>query len=97
MQNDYLSQKFASPNDIWFHAQKIHGSHVLIKNPENIEIDEIPENVLFNAAKIAKENSKASNSLNVSIDYCYAKFVKKASGSKPGMVNYTNFKTIIVK
>ncbi len=97
LQNDYLSQKFASPNDIWFHAQKIHGSHVLIKNPDNIEIDEIPENVLFNAAKIAKENSKASNSLNVSIDYCYAKFVKKASGSKPGMVNYTNFKTIIVK
>lgn len=97
LQNDYLTHKFAGPNDIWFHAQKIHGSHVLIKNPENVEIDDIPENVLFNAAKIAKNNSKASNSTNVSIDYCYAKFVKKMPGSKPGMVNYTNFKTIIVK
>ena len=97
LQNDYLSQKFASPNDIWFHTQKIHGSHILVKNPDNLEIDDIPENVLFNAAKIAKENSKASSSLNVSVDYCYAKFVKKAPGGKPGMVNYTNFKTIIVK
>lgn len=97
IQNDYLSQKFAGPNDIWFHTQKIHGSHVLVRNPDNLEIDEIPENVLFNAAKIAKNNSKAANSVNVSVDYCYAKFVKKSPGAKPGMVNYTNFKTIIVK
>lgn len=97
IQNDYISLKFASPNDVWFHAQKIHGSHVLLKNPENLDIDEIPENVLFNCAKLAKENSKASDSLNVCIDYCLAKFVKKASGAKPGMVIYNNFKTIIVK
>lgn len=97
IQNDYISLKFASPNDVWFHAQKIHGSHVLLRNPENLDIDEIPENVLFNCAKLAKENSKASDSLNVCIDYCLAKFVKKASGAKPGMVIYNNFKTIIVK
>ena len=97
IQNDYISLKFSNPNDIWFHTQKIHGSHILLKNSENLEIEEIPENVLFNCAKLAKENSKASNSLNVPVDYCYAKFVKKPSGAKPGMVIYTNFKTIIVK
>ena len=97
IQNDYISLKFANPNDIWFHAQKIHGSHILLRNPENLDIDEIPENVLFNCAKLAKENSKASDSLNICIDYCLAKFVKKASGAKPGMVIYNNFKTIIVK
>ncbi|MBQ7410877.1 MAG: NFACT family protein [Clostridia bacterium] len=97
MQNDYLSLRFANPNDVWFHAQKIHGSHVLLRNSENLELDEIPENVLFNCARLAKENSKAENSLNVSVDYCLAKFVKKASGAKPGMVIYNNFKTIIVK
>ena len=97
IQNDYISLKFANPNDIWFHAQKIHGSHILLRNPENLDIDEIPENVLFNCAKLAKENSKASDSLNICIDYCFAKFVKKASGEKPGMVIYNNFKTIIVK
>ncbi len=97
IQNDYISLKFANPNDVWFHAQKIHGSHVLLRNPENLDLDEIPENVLFNCARLAKENSKASDDLNVCIDYCLAKFVKKASGAKPGMVIYNNFKTIIVK
>lgn len=97
IQNDYISLKFANPNDVWFHAQKIHGSHILLRNSENLDLDEIPENVLFNCAKLAKENSKASNDLNVCIDYCLAKFVKKASGAKPGMVIYNNFKTIIVK
>ena len=97
IQNDYISLKLSNPNDVWFHAQKIHGSHVLLRNPENLELDEIPENVLFNCAKLAKENSKASDSLNVCVDYCLAKFVKKASGAKPGMVIYNNFKTIIVK
>ena len=97
IQNDYISLKFANPNDVWFHAQKLHGSHVLLRNAENLDIDEIPENVLFNCARLAKENSKAANSLNVSIDYCLAKFVKKASGAKPGIVIYNNFKTIIVK
>ena len=86
IQNDYISLKLSNPNDVWFHAQKIHGSHVLLRNPENLELDEIPENVLFNCAKLAKENSKASDSLNVCVDYCLAKFVKKASGAKPGDV-----------
>ncbi len=97
IQNDYISLKLADKNDIWFHAQKLHGSHVLLKNPENLELSEIPENVLFSCAKLAKENSKASTSLNVCVDYCLAKYVKKASGAKPGMVIYNNFKTIIVK
>lgn len=97
VQNDYISLKFAAPNDIWFHVQKLHGSHVLLKNTENLDIDEVPENILFNCARLAKENSKASDSLNVCVDYCFAKFVKKASGAKPGMVIYNNFKTIIVK
>lgn len=97
VQNDYLSLKFANSNDIWFHVQKMHGSHVLLRNSENQEIDEIPENILYTCSKLAKENSKASNSLNVPVDYCYARHVKKVSGSKPGMVIYNNFKTIIVK
>ena len=97
IQNDYISLKLADKNDVWFHTQKLHGSHVLLRNPENLEISDIPENVLFNCAKMAKENSKANTSLNVCVDYCFAKYVKKASGAKPGMVIYTNFKTIIVK
>ena len=97
IQNDYLRTKVASPNDVWFHAQKIHGSHIILKNPQNLDIDEIPEDVLFECAKLAKNNCKAELSLNVPIDYCFVKFVKKAPNAKPGMVIYSNFQTIIVK
>ena len=96
IQNDYISLKFSKPNDVWFHTQKIHGSHVLLKNPENLDITDIPDEVLYKCAYLAKENSKAATSTNVSVDYCYARYVKKTSGAKPGMVIYNNFKTIIV-
>lgn len=94
VQNDYLSLKFANKNDLWFHTQKIHGSHVLLRNPENIEI---PEEVLVKCATLAKENSKGKLSSNVPVDYCQAKFVRKSPGAKPGLVIYTNYKTIFVK
>lgn len=97
IQNDYISLKLAKPNDIWFHTQKIHGSHILLRNPENLDFSDIPEDVLYKCACLAKENSKAALATNVSVDYCFARYVKKVSGAKPGMVIYTNFKTIIVK
>ena len=94
VQNDYLSLKFANKNDLWFHTQKIHGTHILLRNPEN---QEIPDEVLYKCAELAKENSKGKMSSNVPVDYCQAKFVKKPSNSKPGFVIYTNYKTIFVK
>ena len=95
VQNSNLSLKFAKPYDIWFHTQKIHGSHVILR-VEN-QLDDIPEEVIYECAKLAMKNSKAKNSTNVAVDYCEAKFVKRAANGKPGMVNYTNFNTIIVK
>ncbi len=94
VQNDYLSLKFANKNDLWFHTQKIHGSHVLLRNPENVEVS---DEVLMECAKLAKENSKGKMSSNVAVDYCKAKYVKKSPGAKPGLVIYTNYKTIFVK
>ena len=60
-------------------------------------LDNIPYELLYKAAKIAVEHSKAKNSSNVPVDFCEVKFVKKPNGSKPGMVIYTNYKTIYVK
>jgi predicted ribosome quality control (RQC) complex YloA/Tae2 family protein len=93
-QNDYLSFKIASKDDIWFHTQKIHGSHVILKTNGQ---DEIPDEVLYECAKLAKENSKAKQAINVCVDYCLVKYIKKAPSGKLGMVNYTNYSTIIVK
>ena len=94
IQNEFLTLKFASKEDIWFHTQKIHGSHVILKT-EGIE--EVPNEVLYECAKLAMQNSKAKNSSNVPVDFCKVKFIKRSASGKTGMVNYTNYNTIFVK
>lgn len=91
-QNDYLTTKIASKNDIWFHTKDIHGSHVILKNPS----ENISNEILIKCAKLAAYYSKARLSNNVPVDYCFVKYVKKPNGSKPGMVIYTNNKTLNV-
>ncbi|MCX7711944.1 MAG: NFACT family protein [Clostridia bacterium] len=91
-QNDQLTLKTASSNDIWLHTKDIPGSHVIIKKLQQ----EIPDSTLLEAAMLAAYYSKAKQSSNVAVDYTTVKNVKKPGGAKPGMVNYENYKTIIV-
>ena len=78
-QNDFLTLKIATRDDLWFHVQKIQGSHVILKSGGKAT----PESVILECAKLAVKNSKAKNSKNVAVDYCPVKNVKKPSGSKP--------------
>ena len=55
------------------------------------------EDVIFYAAKLACEHSKAQKGDKVTVDYCQRKFVKKIKNSKPGNVIYTNFHSILVE
>lgn len=91
-QNDQLTLKQASSNDIWLHTRNIPGSHVIIRKLQG----EIPSTTLLEAAILAAFHSKASQSSNVPVDYTMVKNVKKPNGAKPGMVIYENFKTLIV-
>jgi len=93
-QNDELTFKTASKNDIWFHAQKIPGSHVILvcENTGRAPADRDIED----AAKIAAAYSKGKNMPLVLVDYTYARYVKKPAGAKPGFVTYANHKTAAV-
>jgi predicted ribosome quality control (RQC) complex YloA/Tae2 family protein len=91
-QNDMLTLKMSSAKDMWLHIKDFPGSHVIIRSDGK----DISENAIKQAAIIAAFYSKASKSSTVSIDYTQVKNVKKISGGKPGMVNYKNFKTIVV-
>lgn len=93
-ENDYLTLKYANKSDIWFHTKDFHGSHTILKIDNNVPIPN--DNVLVEVARIAAQHSKAKNSSNVPVDYCEVKYVKKPSGSKPGMVIYSNNKTLNV-
>ena len=101
-QNDYLTCRIAQNSDIWFHTKDIHGSHVILKtdnesyNSSKLDITDIniPESTLYKCACLAAYYSKARMSQNVPVDYTFVKYVKKPNGAKPGMVIYTNNKTI---
>ena len=93
-ENDYLTLKYSSKNDLWFHTKDFHGSHTILKIDNSLPYPS--SEVLVEVAKIAAKHSKAKNSSNVPVDYCEVKFVKKPSGSRPGMVIYTNNKTLNV-
>ena len=93
-ENDYLTLKYANKSDIWFHTKDFHGSHTILKIDNNVSIPN--DNVLVEVAKIAAQHSKAKNSSNVPVDYCEVKYVKKPSGSRSGMVIYSNNKTLNV-
>ena len=91
-QNDYLTTRLANKEDIWLHVKDAHGSHVILRTENKIP----SQDTINKCARLAKEYSKSSESSNVPVDYTFVKFVKKPSGSKPGMVIYTNNKSVNV-
>ena len=92
-QNDYLTTRLANKDDIWFHVKDFHGSHVILRTDNKTPTQE----TINKCAALAKEHSKANMSSNIVVDYTFVKYVKKPSGSAPGMVIYTNNKSVTVK
>lgn len=89
-QNDMLTLKLAGPRDIWMHTKDIPGSHVIIK------AEDPPKETLYQGALLAAYYSKGRGGENIPVDYTEKRFVKKPSGSKPGMVIYTTNRTAYV-
>ena len=92
-QNDLLTCKLAGKGDIWFHTQKIHGSHVILwtegEEPDLTSVNE--------AARLAAWFSQGRESGKVPVDYTPARYVKKPAGARPGMVIYTTYETAWVE
>jgi len=91
-QNDELTFKTAERFDLWLHTQKIHGSHVVV----SLGGAEPDDRTLEEAAILAAYFSQASIGQKVPVDYTLIKYVKKPPRAKPGMVVYTDYKTVIV-
>lgn len=89
-QNDRLTGD-ARPNETWLHAKDMPGSHVIIRQE-----GEIPRQTLLEAAILAAWYSKGQNSSGVPIDYTLRRYVKKPGGAAPGMVIYTNQRTLFM-
>ena len=90
IQNDVLTLKNSAKTDVWLHAQEIHGSHVIISCAGT----QPDEGTLMEAAALAAYYSQARDSGKVPVCYTLVKHVKKPNGARPGMVIYTDYKTI---
>ncbi len=90
--NDYITLKLARPEDLWFHAEGMPGSHVLIRNPKRADI---PSDVLMKAAALAAYYSKGRGAGKVPVTYTPAKFVKKPKGADAGTVTLSERRTVM--
>lgn len=91
-QNDYLTNRKAQNNHLWFHTKDIPGSHVVIAH----NAAEITEDDILEAAMLAAFHSKAGQSAGVPVDYTEIKHVKNIPGTKPGFVTYSEQSTVLV-
>jgi predicted ribosome quality control (RQC) complex YloA/Tae2 family protein len=93
-ENDYLTFRFARPDDLWFHAQDVPGSHVVLRRKEKKEPS---GNAIAEAAQVAAHFSKARGAKKVAVIYTKAKYVKKPRKGKPGLALVEREKTILVE
>lgn len=92
-QNEELTFKFANGKDMWFHAKKMAGSHVIVKLETATEL---PDRTYEEAARLAAYYSKGKDAPKVEVDYTERRNLKKPPQAKPGFVIYhTNYSMTI--
>jgi hypothetical protein len=93
--NDVLSHQIARPDDLWFHARQVPGSHVVLrKSGRKAEPD---RQAIMETAAIAAFHSKAGKSSKVSVCYTEKRHVRKARGGKPGEAVVAREKVVLVE
>jgi predicted ribosome quality control (RQC) complex YloA/Tae2 family protein len=94
-ENDTLTHKASSPDDWWFHAQGVAGSHVILRTGG--QPDQVPRSVLAKAASIAAYHSKARTSGLAPVVYTLRKYVRKPRKSPAGTASCIREKSLMVE
>ena len=93
--NDRLTFGLAAPRDLWLHVAGPAGSHVVVRNPD--ELDELPRSVVDRAAQLAAWHSRARGSRGkVEVHICRVADVRKPRGFAPGQVLLRRFEGVRV-
>ncbi|MBO4474678.1 MAG: NFACT family protein [Clostridiales bacterium] len=105
IQNDELTFKTASKDDLWFHVKNMPGTHVILRTDGRTPTDRAIVDAASIAAYYSRSNkafctgrseSQTEYDFRVEIDYCPVSHVKKIPKAKPGMVIYEEYSTILV-
>jgi len=90
--NDILSLKLGTPRDFWLHVAGESGSHVIVRNPENLP--RLPRETQRFAASLAAGYSKARKGGRVAVHVARCGDVSKPRGLPPGKVQLKRFETV---
>jgi len=90
--NDFLSIETAEPEDWWFHADNVPGSHVILR----AKADEEPSRETLRQAA-AVYHSKARNASSAPVHCTRARYVTKPRGAKVGTVRVARGKVLKVR
>ena len=91
-QNEEITFKAASPDDLWLHARGLAGAHVVIRSGGRA----IPPSTLEFAARLAAHHSAARGQSSVQVDWTLRKHVRRMQGGRPGMVWYAREQSLVV-
>ncbi|EPT00269.1 hypothetical protein FOMPIDRAFT_1023863 [Fomitopsis schrenkii] len=87
--------KYAWPQDVWFHVDKLSSAHVYLRMPEGMSWETIPEALLIDCAQLVKANSIEGNKKdNLTIIYTPADNLKKTGDMAVGQVSFHNDKRV---
>lgn len=92
--NDLLSTRLVEPDDWWFHARDLPGSHVVLRARPDMEPD---KKTLEAAAAIAGYHSKGRDGGTMGVSVVRGRDVKKPKGAKPGTVQIRNEQALRVR
>jgi predicted ribosome quality control (RQC) complex YloA/Tae2 family protein len=91
-QNEDVTFRQASANDIWLHARGVAGAHVIIKAAGR----QVPQSAIEQAAGLAAYYSEARGTTSAPVDYTLQRYVRHMKNGGPGMVIYDRERTIYV-
>ncbi|KAH0586041.1 Coiled-coil domain-containing protein 25 [Termitomyces sp. 'cryptogamus'] len=87
--------KYAWPQDVWFHVDKLSSAHVYIRMPDNMTFEAIPEALLTDCAQLVKANSIEGNKKdNLTVIFTPADNLKKTGDMAVGQVSFHNDKRV---
>ena len=92
-QNQQVTFRRGSLDDLWLHVRGRPGAHVVIKRAGR----EVPQGVIESAAALAAYYSSARDHPQVDVDVTERRFVRGVPGERPGLVTYRNEKTVPVE
>ncbi|KAG1849865.1 cytoplasmic protein [Suillus tomentosus] len=87
--------KYAWPQDVWFHVDKLSSAHVYIRMPPTMTWDSIPQALLTDCAQLVKANSIEGNKKdNLTIIYTPGSNLKKSGDMAVGQVSFHSDKQV---